>query len=435
VTGVFALFSVLLAGFFVLGMMPTIFGLGAGALFLFFLAGSLMGRVPLLSFHLFVALLGMLWLFLRNRIGPQEICGEISPRLEKRDFLFLAALTAFLLILSGIGFLLPLFDWEARILWALKAKILTADPMLGGAAFRDPYLLHLHPRYPLMVPFLSSWVARNQGAFLEWHYQLLIDTFALLTVWQIYVLLRRLTHFRIALILTVVMALTGVWITSLFGSGVEIALAFFLVLGVHRLFLWLERRRTSDLILGGVFLFCGAMTKNEGMLLALGSCLAIFLVVLKEDGTRAALRATAQLAGAFVLLSAVWFAHLVRIPPVSDEHYLDRLTLDVLLRGMGRMPLIAEAVLARVTDPTAWHLLWLTPFFAATTLFRRKSDADGRLRMASILAISYIAGLLTIYIVSPWRDIGLHLAVTFDRVALPLLPVFILMIALASTND
>jgi 4-amino-4-deoxy-L-arabinose transferase-like glycosyltransferase len=449
VTGVFALFSILLAGYFVRGMLPgptppgatpieelpTYFGIGAGALFLFFLTGSLMGPVSLHSLHLFIALVGMLWLFLRNRTDMEKVPGEIPPRLEKRECLFLAVLTIFLLFLFGIGFLLPIFDWEARILWALKAKILTAEPTVTGRAFLDPYLLHIHPRYPLMVPFLSSWMARNQGAFLEWHYQLLIDTFALLTVWQVYVLLRRLTHRRIAQALTSVMALTGIWTASLFGSRVEIALAFFLVLGVHQLFLWLERRRTFDMILGGAFLFCGAMTKNEGILLALCACFAIFLVVIKEVGIRAAIRATALLAGAFILLSAVWFVHLLKIPPVSDEQYLNRFTWDIFTRGMGRLPEIALAVMARVTDLSNWHLLWLTPLVPALALYRGHRVDDRRLRMASILAISYIAGLLTIFMVSPWRDIGLQITVTFDRVALPLLPVFIVMIALASAND
>lgn len=444
-TGILALFPVLLAGVFIRGMLrphpwpaailleelPAIFGLGAGALFLCFLALSLTGRASLLALHLFVALLGVSWLLLRRWTRKREIPADISPRLDPRDLLCLGALAAIVLLLSGIGFQLPLFDWEARILWALKARILAADPALSGEAFRDPYLLHIHPRYPLLVPFLSSWMARNQGAFLEWNYQFLIDTFALLTVWQVYMLLRGLTHIGVALVLAAVMALTGVWTTSLFGSRVEIALAFFLVLAVHRLFLWLERRRASDLILGGAFLFCGAMTKNEGMLLALCAILAIFLVVLAEDGIRAALRATMPLAGVVILLSAAWIAHLVQIPPVSDENYLNRLSPDIFVQGAGRLPWIAGAVLDRVTDPSSWHLLWLTPFLAAAALFRRGADDDSRLRMASILALAYIAGLLGIYVISPWRDINLHVLVTFDRVALPLLPVFIVMAALA----
>ncbi len=443
--GVVALLSVPLAGYCILGALrgparrklfllaelPLLFGLGAGVLYSFFLLGGWLGPVSLLSLHLFLAALGVLWLFRRIRNRPPDGRDDTTPGIGKGELLLLGGLLGLFLAFVVLTLLLPIFDWEARILWALKAKILTAEPTLSGEVFRDPYRLHIHPRYPLMVPFLSSWMARHQGAFLEWHYQLLIDSFALLTLWQLFLLLLRLTSRTITLILTSVMALTGVWISAQFGSRVETALAFFLLLAVDRLIRWMEAKQAIDLALAGIFLYCGAMTKNEGMLLALCTFLAFFPVALKESGTRAALRAAGLLAGVFVILSAAWFARLVEIPSVSDERYLDRLGYDVFTSGIARLPQIARAVLARVTDLSRWHLLWLTPLAAAVTLFRGKCAPDRRLEMVAILASLYFAGLLTIYVISPWRDIVLHVEATFDRAALPLLPLFILMIALA----
>jgi hypothetical protein len=447
--GIFALLSIPLAGYFVLGALrapsppaagiyekfPACFGLGAGILYLFFLVGNLTDRVCLLSYHLSLAALGLLWLLRRIRNRPEKENRVVSRRIGTRKLLLPGLLIAFLLSFVALTLLLPIIDWEARILWALKAKILTADPTLGGAAFRDPYRLHIHPRYPLLVPFLASWMARNQGWFLEWQYQLLINTFALLTIWQLHRMLLRLADRTSALLLTTVMAVTGVWLSAQFDSKVETALVFFSLLAVDRMFLWLEARRGIDLALAGAFLYCGAMTKNEGLLLALCACLALFTVLLKESGARGAIRSTAVLAGVFLLLFGAWFVHLVNIPPVSDEQYSARFTFEAFLQGFRRLPLILEATAARVTDVSRWHLLWLTPLFVVADLFRDKFVADRRLLLASTLAILYLAGLMTAYVISPWRDIALHVDVTFDRVALPLLPLFILMIALGATGD
>lgn len=447
-TGILALLSIPLAGYFLLGALrlpsssttslreefPTHFGIGAGILYLIFLAGGGFGRIPLISFHLYLAAVGLLWFFRRIPEPPRERKHDNSGRIDTRNLLLSGVLATFLLSIVAMTLFLPLIDWEARILWALKARILTADPTLASTAFRDPYLLHVHPRYPLLVPFLASWLGRNQGSFLEWQYQILIGAFALLTVWQLHRTLRLRANRPAALLLTIVMASTGAWLNAQFASKVEIVLVFFSLLAVDRMLRWLETRRRIDLILAGAFLSFGAMTKNEGLLLALCACLALFVVVLKEDGARKAIGPAALLSGVFLLLSAPWFGHLLKIPPVSDEQYSTRFTFEAILQGFHRLPQILQAVSARVTDASQWHLLWLAPPCIFANLCRNKFVTDIRLLLPGTLATLYFAGMMTIYGVSPWRDIALHIEVTFDRVALPLLPLFLLMVAFSDAE-
>lgn len=411
---------------------PTIFGLGAGALYLFFLYGSWFGPVSLFSLYSFLAALGCVWFFYRPvaSSGAVVVDQRTADRLE--NFLLLA-LAAHLILCVFLSLSLPLPADDTRILWALKAKFLTADPTLSSEVFRDPYRLHIHPRYPLLVPFLASWIARHQGAFLEGHYQFLINLFALLTIAQLYLLLQRLVARKSALLLTLIMVLSGVWMNAQFASSIEIALTFFLLLTVHYLFLWLEKAQTVDLYLAGFFLFTAAMSKNEGLLLVLCATLSLFFVMVSKGEVKPALRATAILLGVVLLLSAVWFAHLGFIPPVSDENYLARLSPEFFFGGVSRLPLIAETVLARMIDLRQWHLLWLTPFLIVAAVVRNKGIMNQRFLLLVLFASSYLLGIMTIYILSPWRDIAMHINVTGDRVLLPLVPIFILLLACAST--
>jgi hypothetical protein len=85
-------------------------------------------------------------------------------------------------------------------------------------------------------------------------------------------------------------------------------------------------------------------------------------------------------------------------------------------------------------DLRQWHLLWLAPCAAGLHVIRRRAAVDRRLLFLCIVAGCYVSGLLLIYIISPWRDIALHIAVSFDRVALPLIPLFTMMITLAALD-
>jgi uncharacterized membrane protein YfhO len=124
----------------------------------------------------------------------------------------------------------------------------------------------------------------------------------------------------------------------------------------------------------------------------------------------------------------------MEIPAVSDEQYLSRLTPAVIMDGLHRFNIIANTILVRMSDLRQWHLVWLTPVAACIMLCLRRSSVDRRLLFLSIIACCYTIGLLTVYVISPWRDIAQHINVTFDRITLPLLPLFILMIALISPD-
>lgn len=439
-SGLAALLPVLFAGYGILALMrrsgsiadcfrilPFAFGAGVGVLYLFFLWASWFGEVSLTSGYILLVSVGLLggW---RWRAGGVEPARQ-GDRWTPVECLLLTLLLALLATGVLLSVSLPLLEWDTRILWGVKAKILTAEATLSGEAFRDPYRLHIHPRYPLLVPFLSSWMARHQGGFQEIHFQGLICVFALLTTIQLFVLLRKIVSRALTLLLLLGLALTGAWLTAEFGSCVEIALTFFLVLAVQGFFLWLDRQNTSDLVMTGFFLFCAAMTKNEGLLLIVSSCLALFIVVLWEKGWKAGIYYSSIVAGVSVILSTGWFMHLAQIPAVSDENYFMRFTLATLREGILRLPLIFSSILERVVDLKQWHLFWIAPLLAGVRNLAIRPRFDQRFWFVCLVMVLYIAGIVLIYVVSPWRDITLHVAVSFDRVMLPLLPLVLIVLA------
>lgn len=408
--------------------LPLCFGSGAVLLHLEFLLASWGGAVGLWQLGLVPLLLfvPLCWRWrgpgLKNQ-GDSALAtinwplwGGVAILLGVQIFILLPTLA------------LPLFDWEGRMLWVLKSRFLEESASVLAEPFRDPYRLHIHPRYPLLVPWLTSVVARAAGGFRELHYLLVILTFALLTTWQLYLALARRLGWRIAMVIGLMLVLSSSWYTAAINHQVEIVLAFFLLAALLRIMEWFAGHRRRDLVLAAILLAGGAMTKNEGLLLALTVCLASGMATIYQERQR--LIELGILPGLFFILYLPWFLQQRMIPAVADENYLSRLNFSGLQSGLERLPLILRTIGAEMVDWEYWHLFWLImPLLVLGSLIRWRQIDPAR-QAVSLVWVGYFCGLLLIYILSPWQDISLHINSSFDRVILPLVPCSLLLLGL-----
>ena len=407
--------------------LPTIFGVGAVLLHVEFLLASWGGAVALWHLGIVPTLLLVLLLWRLRKPGS-------PPSLSQPTMLPwpLWGGLAFLLGLQIISLLpilnLPLFDWEGRMLWALKARFLEESGGVLSEAFRDPYRLHIHPRYPLLVPWLTSVLARAASGFQELHYLGVVVTFSLLTTWQFYLTLNRYIGWRLALVLGLTLLLSSSWYTATINLQVEVVLAFFLLTAIARILTWLTEGRCEDLVWAAILLAGGAMTKNEGLLLALVVFFAVSIVTLKDQ--RSKLSSLGILPGIFIPLYLPWVFHQRLIPAVSDENYLQQFNLAALYNGVERLPLIVKSLIAQMTDWSLWHLFWLiVPIVVGWSLILWRKVATEE-RFVALVWVGYLCGILLIYMVSPWQDINLHIDASFNRVILPLFPCGLLLVGL-----
>jgi len=414
-----------------LGDAPEVIGLGAAAGYLLFLCGvwlrpfdsSWLAAAPLL--------LGAAHVWKRTRgAGTPRALAPPDPCPWKPGEIAVAAVVA-LACGGGLSLLFatPLFDWDARILWALKAKMLATEGTFLTDTFRDPYRLHLHPRYPLLVPWLAALPARVTGVFQERDFQAVAGLAAALGVVQLYRLCRAASSRRGALLGALLMVLTAAWLRNLFAAGVELTLTLFLLLSVQALWRWLERGRTADLVLAAVFLFGGASVKNEGLLLSLCLIAGLGLVQLRRGATgHRDLGPVFVLAALWLLLMSGWWGHLHYIPAVSDENYLGRLRPEHLPQALHRVPLLLREIGAHACDVGTWHLTWAALLLLCLSRWRRGVRADPQSLLLALVCLLYGGGIAVIYLLSPWRDLAQHIGITFDRIFLPLLPLVILLL-------
>jgi len=402
--------------------LPTIVALGVICLHVEFLLLSWRGEVALLSLALLPALLlGLLsWSCLKGEIRREPNVATERPNWQLWSVLVLLLALQVAVLLPM--FQLPLFDWEGRMLWALKARFLEESPTLLAEPFRDPYRLHIHPRYPLLLPWLSAAISRAGGGFQELHYLMLLLTFALLTGWHFFVFLVRRMGLLWAFLVSLILMSSSIWLTAVINAQVEIVLTFFALLALTRLLDWFAHGRWQDLVLTVIFLVGGALTKNEGLLLALVFFVVVMLLALLE--MRPNSREVWLFPGLFFLLYLPWLLHL------ADENYLQQLNGAAILHGVARLSQICASYLSRMSDWPLWHLYWIIlPATVIWSLLHWRKTATGE-KVVALVWVGYFVGVMGVYILSPWQDISLHISASFDRAFLPLLPCGLILVAL-----
>jgi len=283
-------------------------------------------------------------------------------------------------------------EWDVWGFWLPKAKSLVEfgglDTGLGG------FTSFAHPSYPPLAPALEG------GAF-----AFMGDTSAsplALQHWLVAVAfvgaLASLLAVRVRpAILWPSLALLALLptFTVLIGSSLgDEPLMLLLALGGACAGLWLLEREGRYAALAGVFLAAAALTKDEG--------LPIALVIAGTTFVAAALRTPRRpLAPALVLLAPVaalapWklWLRLNDVPTSGDYRLSDLLHPALLADRVDRLSYAAERLPGYMLEPGRW-LLAIPLMLAAAVLAAPRRPALSALGLASVLAVP--AGLLLVY--------------------------------------
>lgn len=383
----------------------------------------------------FFALILSALILMRISLRGQRISdvSEINiDRIKKWDRIdFSLFLILFILITTYavLTLKLPVFEWDTRILWGVKARILSSDNTIISDAFLNPYRLHIHPRYPLLFPVTIAALSGFGRAFHEYYLQILVLIFSVLGLQTLYQLLSEFADRKEAMILLIIMTMTGSFISGIFSGGVEVILLFYLLLAIQCITECFKNRSTPYFFLTGFFLFCCASTKNEGLLLTFCIIMSLLIIsLLKSDIKIKAIDVLCVLV-IFVGLMLIWFSYMHLIPPVSDENYILQLRHGVLAGHLHRLPIILKGFWLEISNLKRWHIVLLSLPVLALIGWEKGCLKLGHNIFLFLILLFYIIGIAFIYYISPWRDTALHIKVSLNRVLLPVLPVCLLFIS------
>ncbi|HXT02128.1 MAG TPA: hypothetical protein VN915_15745 [Elusimicrobiota bacterium] len=344
--------------------------------------------------------------------GPAPERGARRPWSWTRGLCLLllafAAATALLQALS-----LPLYHWDALVLYGFKAKVLFSAGTFRTPAFLDKGIVSPNANYPLLIPYLEAGFYALLGRVDERLVRLIFFAYWLAYLALVHAELRRPLGEDAALAAAALLGTAPLFFrddaTQAVSGSVDVAFAFYWTGAVLAA---LRAREDGDrrglelclvLVLGGLF------TKPHG--------LALGLIPVGLALSRRSLRAHGPSIAVFAAAAAawVWTRHLL---PDNVDYVPRTVGASMLTAAWSRVPVVAGAWPRELFRRDHWGLFWVLALavIAAGAARRRLTSPIRRILLAlGAQLLVYTA----VYLAAP-NEIGGFLDSTLSRMTIHL---------------
>jgi hypothetical protein len=339
------------------------------------------------------------WL-VRVRAGSHSAPSE-RQRLGRVEAVLLGAvlLAGAVLVIAAVA--RPMLKTDGWAIWGLKAHALFTEGGVGGAVFQGDAYARSHPDYPILMPALEALQSRAVGRFDPTVVDLTIALLAVSGAVAIWSLLRTRGVAWLAAAVALLCLGLPTMVNNVVWNYADAPLAYLVALGALCSAVYLAEGDRTAALVAGPFLAGAAMTKNEGLVLALIVVLAAAAVA---AFAHVSVRPLALAALVVVGVSLPWRLWLVTHGVgnsdfrLSDPH-VDR--YEVALKH-----LVKELL-------TAWFPLTLIGVLGiALALLAGSRRLAAYVALLSALGVVALAGT---YVVSVW-PLNAHLATSSNRV-------------------
>lgn len=351
------------------------------------------------------------------------------------DWFLILVITSQVVYAFTYAVLVPISGSDAYQTWFFKAKVFFVDKGLRTEFFSTP---EVHPDYPLMVPLSAAWIYTAIGTANEQMAKIIYPLKYLSLISIFYFISRKFISARISLIFTTLLSITpivmihsgglpgtlGVLCSGDFVGYADLALSICFLSGAGFFALYTLDAKRPYLMLAAIFLGLAAWTKDEGLVSVLTCGILIVVHIITQ---RISWR---HLLSFIVITSSViapWliYKNLLDIPGEYEGH----IGLKPALANIGRVPVILDYMFSMFFRRTElYNFTWY--LYLGTSLINWRKSLQRPLVYLHILIISQISAYLLIYLVT-FLDIQFHLETSFDRLALHILPLSLL---IASIN-
>ncbi len=342
----------------------------------------------------------------------------------------------------------PMYEFDARAIWGMKAKILFHERTIFSEAVLNASSNHPHPRYPLLLPIAESWVFENMGQADDRLVRLLFLCFFIGLILSTYQLQRRFAG-KVAAIWCVCALLVTPFLYSGTTEGgassgyADVVVSFYITTSALAMILWMKEGNMAFALVGAILAACVALTKNEGLVFAVNLFLttAVFSLVGKgrrELGNPARSNPSAWLRDnsarlycliSYVLVVAImllpWFYVRSGLPRLLDENYAQYLNYRDIASGLHRLPQILKTLVVNLLNVRIWGVIWVLIAASLCGIGRTwRREAYFILTLMALQLASYLA----VFIITP-NELAGQLSSALSRLLLHILPLGVTLVS------
>lgn len=309
----------------------------------------------------------------------------------------------------------PLYEWDARSIWFLHAKMIYVAQTFGLAAgWQNPILQFSHLDYPNLIPALAAQIANMMGYWNEYLPKLSLIFCLIPAVMIIFSFMKKSFSFIFLLLLIPFSINITLWDGYMDGY-----LTIYIALGILLFGRYLKNYKTPDLYSSLLCFIFVVYLKNEGMFGILCGVLTIgvFLWINREK-----IRGVKHFPN--LLKWGVLFVSLV--PAIIWIFYKNLWNLkndlsigsaDSISRGLQRLTDGSLLQIWKACFPQIETALVILSLVVITSMIWKRNTSIS-CSPAFIFAGLYLTGMILIYLVTP-HDLTWHLANSIDRTLMP----------------
>lgn len=213
---------------------------------------------------------------------------ESKKHITKKHNLFkiieitLLALILFQIVGSiFIAIIFPVRFWDAITCWSLKGRAFFLDRNIYYFYNKHSYEFS-HPSYPLLLPFLQTYLYFYMGALNENLMKILFPIFYISLLIANYSFLR-IKYLKItSLFFTFILSTVPIIFDHAYIEYTNLAFAFYLFLSVIFMTLWINSRENGLLILSAIFAVQLFLLRSEGILFSVFIFIILIFNLLKS---------------------------------------------------------------------------------------------------------------------------------------------------------
>ena len=358
----------------------------------------------------------------------QWVIQKRRPSLTEGPLLTDTGLFVITLVLVGIlsylyARIFPYGGWDAWQVWNFKAKFLFESTGQWKNMF-EPVLWRSSPHYPLLLPLINVWgwtFCREAVSTVPFITAIL---FNIATAGLIFGALYELTRSKWSAAAALFPFLNAHYMVLTTAQYCDHVIGFFLCCTMVSFLLAMNKDRAPLFGLTGAFLGFLSFAKPEGTV-ASGLIFLIFstLIVFAKRGWKPAL----WLAGCTAAFFTPSLVFKFLLSP-GNQTFINGLTSSVKPSSWLRMQLIIGYILIELSQ-IKWGGLWFVILAGLITHFKRCLDKQ---YLAITIFIAAYAGIIIAYYwVNTYFEITWWVSVTFGRILISLIPLFILWVGTA----
>lgn len=309
--------------------------------------------------------------------------------------------------------------------FAFKAKMFFESGRIPFELFLNKNMDIQHGDYPLFIPLSQAWTYMFIGGWNDLLVKALFPMFFVALLIILYFTLRRITGNRLALVSAFFMATIPHFLNYATIGYADFALAMFYSISFFYLFLWIAYKRENKyLLLAAVLSILAIWAKNEGALLSLISIsiLLLFVILERKEMTANEMRGIAYFSIAVIAAGTLWFVFIHSVGLSNEFINKDTLKGSLVIKNLGRIPLILNDYQKHVFGPKKWNISLLV-FFAGLILYF-KTAFKGYTKYITLSILFAFLGYGVFYLITP-LEIKYHLQTAGSRVLLHFLPVVV----------